>query len=347
MSGETANIAAVAKKVSKDIFSIFKWELIPLYDENFPCHKTESHKLGRKRTAPKHPTDVVFRYFDPYLNLYVYLNTDLKSYGKTSITPQRIKTALVSLARTIECAESSQEWQKKYVLDEEEFEVRGMLFVYNHDGTYENDFFDHCKQIKLDDLQLAEGQILHIIEPTRIWYLCSVVHDIQTLQSQASFPMDKALYSFVYTDLTIHKAHGIPAIRPATIETLCSPFMIIKHQEYEFTVTANAKVNSTKVCGGYVIYYSRQGDTHYEFLYLIDALSRLHILKDDQKVRIRVVNPEPSPQIISNYERGKKLYLQEFGEDSYTSSILEAIEFEVVNYVVPAYMPGHLAWERA
>lgn len=64
---ETANIAAVANKIANDIFKVFFWEMHHQQDSNFACvsdhHRTES---GEKKST--HPGDVVFHYFDPYLN---------------------------------------------------------------------------------------------------------------------------------------------------------------------------------------------------------------------------------------------------------------------------------------
>ena len=55
MAGETANVAEVANKVSKEILEWFKWEKIPLMDENFKCHKPEQHKTKLpKNTPPAH-----------------------------------------------------------------------------------------------------------------------------------------------------------------------------------------------------------------------------------------------------------------------------------------------------
>ena len=76
---ETANIAAMAEKVSADVFKWFKWEMLPPMDFDFNCHKPEKHKTS---DLPKktHPVDAVFKYFDPYLGKDILLNTDLKSY---------------------------------------------------------------------------------------------------------------------------------------------------------------------------------------------------------------------------------------------------------------------------
>ena len=115
MSGEVSNITEIATKVSDEIFKFFRWETLPIKDQNFQCNKTDIHKKSKGHET--HPVDVVFHYDDPYLNKTIYLNTDLKSYSKGSIEYKKgvIKT-LNSLAQTIDCAQGSSEWRKRYVL---------------------------------------------------------------------------------------------------------------------------------------------------------------------------------------------------------------------------------------
>ena len=110
---ETVNIALIASIIAKDIFKAFHWEIHPQNDSNFDCaldhHVTEKNK--KKRT---HPADVVFHYIDPYLKRRVHLHTDLKSYAKSTIQQKKIRSALQSLAMTIECAGISPQWQQKF-----------------------------------------------------------------------------------------------------------------------------------------------------------------------------------------------------------------------------------------
>ncbi len=132
----------IAKVVSSDLLSIFKWEQYGPYDQDFPCRKQDKHLDKEKKQKHTHPVDVVFGYKDPYSNKNVLFNTDLKSYGKGSISPTKIEEALTSLAKTIDCAENSSHWQAKYLIPAGDFEVRGLLFVYNHDNQYQKGFYD-------------------------------------------------------------------------------------------------------------------------------------------------------------------------------------------------------------
>ena len=138
---ETATVAEIAHKISKDIFSCFLWKFHPKIDDNFPCTNTNHLGDGGKAKST-HPGDVVFYYDDPYLGRKIFLHTDLKSYGAKSITSTKVRTALKSLCMTIDCARVSSEWRTKYSVDESEsYDVRGLLFIYNHDNLYANSFY--------------------------------------------------------------------------------------------------------------------------------------------------------------------------------------------------------------
>ncbi|MDV3440892.1 hypothetical protein R0G64_15800 [Pseudomonas otitidis] len=351
MGGEVANITDVAVKITKDIFKWFRWESVNTMDENFSCHKVDRHKPKSKsrkpNKAPKvnkdpeeikhtHPVDVVFKYFDPYQNRDILLNTDLKSYAKSSIKAASVVDALESLARTIDCARSSMEWQRKYAIFPGDYEVRGMLFIYNHDGEFHRDFIDLMKTIELQKLDIQRGQILHVLDAVRIRYLYSVVMDIKGLIAEREFPLED--YSFFYPDLILHKSHGDLDKSPATVELLCSPYMIIRHGPVA------KEGGEGSVNDGYVIYYNQDGSTEHEFRYLLDSLSRFQILRGKCSIKIRVAHHSPDSNMKNNFQAAKNIYLAAWGMDEYKKMELERIEFEAINITTPNYMPGHLAW---
>jgi len=162
---ETLNIGELAVDISNDVLSWFKWEVIDLYDENFSCKKTEQHfnkdndsassneetKLSSDDSEPAkakehtHPVDVVFKYTDPYSGRDILFNTDLKSYKSTSIRPGDVREMLQSIAKSIDCASISKEWKARYGYNSTNYEIRGMLFIYNHDGEYHRNFYDVFK----------------------------------------------------------------------------------------------------------------------------------------------------------------------------------------------------------
>lgn len=339
MGGETANIADVAKAVSKDIFKSFGWDDVGCYDENFICHKQEEHGGNKIDNGFKntHPTDCVFKYFDPYKNRCVYLHTDLKSYAKSSISKKRVEKAISSLAKSIDCARGSAEWIDRYVHSSDSIEVRGMLFIYNHDGGFDKDFYGYLSTDSVDKIPLKRDQIIHVIDPIRIRYLYSVVSDIKHLAFENEIPKK---YSFFYPDLFLHKPTGDDDCYPATVELLTAPYMILRYNEFKFDRDGCEITEQS----GYVIYYNKPGSTHYEFMYLLDSLSRYQLLGRKETIRIRVAHHSPDPNIVANYRRAVQGYLEDWGLDENKATYLKRIDFGLVQVTVPAYNPGALSW---
>ena len=83
---------------------------------------------------------MVFRYEDPWSGKDVYVTSDMKSYARGTITPQPVVGALRNLARSVDCANKSQGFKTLYVDGSRQHQVIGLLFVYNHDGGYDEDF---------------------------------------------------------------------------------------------------------------------------------------------------------------------------------------------------------------
>ena len=196
--------------------------------------------------------------------------------------------------------------------------------------------------INTDNLSIKKDQIIHVIDPQRIRYLKSVVADMHKLQADRELPRES--YSFFYPDLYLHKSHGDTDKYPATVEMLCAPFMILKHEEFKFFNESTGKTESTGHNGGYTIYYNQNGATEYEFIYLLDSLSRFQILSSKSTIKIRVAHHDPSTDIKSNYRKAINLYDKSWGFDEFKRRDLDRIEFDLITSTVPQYIPGVLAW---
>ncbi|WP_168403961.1 hypothetical protein [Erwinia amylovora] len=351
MSGETANIALMAETISEKLFGWFRWERVGTTNQNFPCHKSKSHKAK----SETHPCDVVFRYHDPYLNKYVYLNTDLKSYAKGSITATTMRSALISLAESIDCAEGSPEWQESYQHAYGASEVRGMLFVYNHDGDFDQNFYDVFntvpatdiskgkRGIDIDNIPITRGQKIHIIEPRTINYLQSITSDIHKLAYEGGFPNGDD-YQFYYPDLILHKVNGLPCSLPATIESLTGPYFIIKHGEaFNFSNEGERKITHEP---GYIIYYNGEGRTELEFIYIFDTLSKLQLLNDKCNIRLRLIHPNINHDVRAVYRKAIECYVMEWGFDDYKRSVITDIEFSIIDFVKPRFSQTELGWRE-
>lgn len=353
MGGETSQIAKMAEFVSKELLDWFRWERVPLPDQNFECVKAKIHAPRKEKHT--HPVDAVFWYFDPYLGRKVYFNTDLKSYAKGSIDAGQIFPALKSLAQTIDCARVSEEWQKRYVLGEDPFEIRGLLFVYNHDADYDKSFYELLSSpvkkrgkksesaVKLETLPIQSGQTVHILEPQLISYLTTLVADAQRLHTEGTFP--EKHYEFYYPELKLHKTHGASLTRPATVEMLCGPFQIIRHEKIQ-KYNESTKAVEDRYPEGFVIYYNRTGSSAEEFMYFFDILSSCQILDGNHKIRVRLAHNKLADDVRSNFNRAISMYSQEWGFDEHKRARLEQIEVQTIEIAKYSFSRVNIGWER-
>lgn len=355
MSGETGPIAKMAAYVSSELFEWFKWTIVKIPDLNFDCVKQHEH-APRKTAQHTHPVDSVFYYRDPYLNRNIYINTDLKSYAAGSIDASKIFPALKSLACAVDCARLSEEWQGRYIDNHEPWEVRGMLFVYNHDANYDKSFYEtlltpvkkradkDAKPVNLEGLPLADGQSIHIFEPRLISYLTTLSVDAKVLHQKGEFPESK--YEFFYPELKLVKTSGEKYSRPATIEMLAGPYLIIRHDVVQKYNEKTSRLED-RYPEGYVVYYNRDGSTAEEFAYLLDILSGYQILDGGHKIRIRMIHDAPGKDPRSQFERAIVIYAQEWNFDEYRLNRLREIEFEVVEFIRYSFSREVIAWERS
>lgn len=328
---ETINIGEIAAKISKDIFKHFLWETHQKRDDNFKCTNEKHVGEGGKPKAT-HPGDVVFFYDDPYLGKRIYLHTDLKSYAADSITATKLRDAFKSLCMAIECAKESSEWRKKYSVDASEpHEVRGMLFIHNHDNGYDKPFYEVINKVDLQALPVAPGSLLHFLGPHDIQRLYSIGNDIIRLKVEEELPKE---YTFYYPDLVMCRRQGDVWNQPAAIESLTGPYIIIKHGRTDSYGT------------GYVIYYNQPGESPEEFEYFLDSLSRYQMLESGEKIRIRVTNSDAIDDLKSIFQTAKKKYAKAWGFDPAREAILDQIEIDRITSVTSTYNPGDMGWRE-
>jgi hypothetical protein len=330
---ETVNISEIAAKLSKEIFRHFLWNAHQKHDDNFKCTNSEHKRDGRNpKQKGTHPGDVVFYYDDPYLGIPIYLHTDLKSYAKDTITPTKLRSAFKSLCMTIECAKESSEWRDKYsVLDSEAHQVRGLLFIHNHDNGYDKPFYDTIQKMDLKSLPVSPGTLIHFLGPHDIQRLYSIGNDIIRLKGDDELPKE---YTYYYPDLVMYRRHGDGLGQAATIESLTGPYIILKH---------GAASNCDQ---GFVIYYNRPGETADEFEYFLDTLSRYQMLEADQKIRIRVTKSDAIDDLRSIFDKAKRKYAKAWGFDQARESLLDKIEIDRITTVTNTYNAGEIGWRE-
>lgn len=344
---ETDNIARMAELVSENLLSFFKWEKKDLYNTNFDCKKPKEHS---NKDNHSHPVDVVFHYLDPYTGQRVILNTDLKSYAAGSINVSKVRTAIKSLAKTIDCARLSKEWGDRFKQFEEPVDIRALLFVYNHTGRFDNSFYSKFFTKKREEkkqiidpasIPLKKNMLLHIIEPLQIRYLNTIKNDLNALVAKRKFPMlDDEKHWFFYPDLYLHKTHFNKYERAASIEMLASPYLIIGHDE---VLKPEGEVASKK---GYIIYYKDRGETVDEFVYLLDTLSKNQLLDSSAPIKIRCAGYDLHPDITTNFKNAIARYSSSWGFDVHKKQRLDEIEsdFNTVTQVKELLSDINVGW---
>ena len=332
---ETANISQVANKIANDIFKVFFWEFHAQQDTNFDC-VVEHHVSDSGKRKLTHPGDVVFHYTDPYLNKQVYLHTDLKSYKASTLQVGKIRDSLKSLAMTIECASLSESWRSKFLPnDRQTYEVRGLLFVANHDGRAVGKFSSLLGSIAKTNISVARGQTLHVLGPAEITALYSIATDIKLSIADGRL---SPMYRFFYPDLTLWKRHTADDQRVgATIEMLLSPYFILRHP----SIVENG---STVLRPGSVVYYSRAGNTVEEFVYLLDSLSRYQLVNAREDIRIVVFKPERSQDLKNNFEKAKNRYCDMWKFDGDRAAEIQSISIDAISQICPNYSPDEIGW---
>ncbi|MBN7822500.1 hypothetical protein [Bowmanella yangjiangensis] len=328
---ETVNIGEVAEKLSVDIFKHFFWSMHPKWNEKFQC-SNPNHKDSDGAQKSVHPGDVLFSYEDPYLGITTYLHTDLKSYDKKSITKTKMRDALKSLSIAIECARDSDSWRKLYSIDSsEDYEVKGLLFIHNHDHRYQGAFYDVMEKVGLESIPIPPNVYLHYLGPQDIQRLYSIANDIIRLMHAKEISSD---YTFYYPDLVMRRRQGDVWSQPATVEALTSPYLIVQHKGTE------------SAAAGYIVYYNRPGSSSSEFEYFLDSLSRYQMLESGKSLQVRVTCAAPDKEIQSNFRLAKERYAKAWGFEPVRQIILDEIKFTHITAVTNAYNPGWMGWRE-
>lgn len=320
---ETKMISEMASKISGDLFEYLKWQRKIVEDHSWECVTPEEH--GKKKD---HPSDCVFYYRDPYDNEMKYINTDLKSFKKNSINKKQIHSALESLSYATNCAGYNPNWHNLYK-PEDSHSVYGMLFVYNHCNSYNGDFDELIRTASDEHVNhLDSGNKIFVCSPEKIVELYSMVNDIQVMIGKGSLP-DVEHYCFFHPSEVLNKNHFDSVYgEPATIETLASPWIIVKHAK------------AAKCDAGFVIYYMKEGSEVDEFVYLLDALSYYQVLNEKGSVRIKLIK--------KNEFSALNLYSaidQYFGDLGYSSERIEEIKEKLVCGTIAKSQPQFSAVE--
>lgn len=300
--GENANISRMAEILSKEVFAEFLWQQIGPMNKSWQCEQKEAHD------TKEHPSDVVFFYDEPYSHSRTYINCDLKSYSKSSITSDAITKAAVSLSKQIACAEQSAEWQSLYVHDDMDYNVIGLLFVYNHDGQYEGDFRKRLDSIDIKDLHHPAGSKIIILGPEDIHWLDNIRYEITYMRgSQNSDRLpDREFYRYFYPQLPGRRNLQLDKAKAATLDILTSQYVILHYKDPRHSDRE-----------GVIVFYRRADATAQDFMYLIDYL-RLHgLIKENITVKIKTLH---SGNLPVEFQKGMQQYIEGLNDGYQDSS---------------------------
>ncbi|WP_111891628.1 hypothetical protein [Acinetobacter sp. MB5] len=319
---ETASTAKIAENKSKEMLSFFKWKTYPelLENRDYLCQDIERHFL--ETDYDKHPLDMVFSYIHPYTGKTIFFYSDLKSYTAASISPSRLRETLNSLGKSIACARDNEQWRIDFSDPEYLGEVRGLLFLLNHDGDYSSDVLSKLNVvakfekeihrntssvISVENLHIDAGQFVHMMDPTVIVYMQTIREDIKRLRGSSKFPMGSKNYYFFYPNLEIHRTQGEEVNFPATIETLCGPYLIIGNYLTEQQDPEDSD-KTIKFPPSFIVYYRLSGETQDEFLFLIDQLARFQMFNNKKLINVRQIHLNPHQNAEVNFNNALQEY---------------------------------------
>lgn len=329
---ETVNVSVMAEKISSEIFSKFGWVISGPTNVNTPCVKVDDHQ---KKSSPTHPTDVTFTYEDPYEKERVYLLTDLKSYATGSITEDSIKKALNDLAKSVDCANVSDQWRDTFTNPAESYQIHGLLFIYNHDAGFDRDFENILKACRSNNLKIPYDRRLYVIGPSRIEYLLSIVNDIEREQGKQNLPhWDKIpiLYPDRITKLTTKREANA-----ATIELLLGPILLIP---YSFDV----EKDKTKVRKeGVHFYYEGPGARFEEFTFIFDFCFKHQLVGSGMKISLRL--PNANEKAAKHFDTAKEVFASAYYKGQAIPR-LEQFEIIPVTRAIEKFQPGQIGMER-
>jgi len=240
-----------------------------------------------------------------------------------------VVSALRNLARSVECANKSEEFQTLYVDMARQHNVIGMLFVYNHDGGYDEDFNKALESINPSQADVAENDRVGVFGPKQVIYLNTIAKDLLLAQTKKGEIGTDAQVQFHYPNLqTIRFAKTTSTI--ANLETLLCPWVVIHYTQPSLGLSPV----------GYFVYYDGRGSSVEEFQYLLDYLFKYQIATDNVKISIRMVWACADAPAI--FDRAKNNYADDYWPIANVSpeqvrQRMAKISLQVVTSLVPRF----------
>lgn len=319
---ENSERARLAEIISKQIFGTFGWKLSGPKNQDFDCIQQKLHQKVRGRG--EHPTDCVFTYTDPRTGQRVYLNTDLKSFGKTTISGLSLGPILKSLGRGTECARLSEQWKSMFGIDTSQSNrIEGLLFIYNHDGEVRDEFIPKLDSLVPSAMGLATLPLLYVIGPERSLYLYTVADDIRRQHGVTTSDQRSFWFYFPHLKRT-RTLYNYSECVP--IDHLLSPLIVARGKE-----TSDDMLD-------FHAYYDGAGSSPEEFEYVIDSLFRYQIATN--KTNINIVLSLPDSKAAVHFHTARDRYAR---DKWHTISPNQELSQQMVSKITFRSMPSQIA----
>ncbi|MDQ0020735.1 hypothetical protein [[Curtobacterium] plantarum] len=295
MGGETKNIDEIAGIISSRIFDELGWKVQETTDISWDCclrSHLSSKQLLSETPKKTHPTDVVFKYKDPYSDETQYIQTDLKSYCASTLDgTQSILRTIRSLSQQVACAPRSPEWRRLFVDNgNEKYQVNGLLFIYNHDNKYDSDLLVKLSGAATAVYDFPEKSMISVFDPTMIRFLLDVTENIETRRyitdkvSQEKNILwqkipERNACSYFYPDKH-NKIATKGEILPATMEMITSG-MIFYSYEHDYIRNDDGDRLKNKVLN---IFWKENVDSSSHFVFLLEYIFNYQLLNQFDKI---------------------------------------------------------------
>lgn len=302
----------MAERLSQELFNEFLWQRTGTANVNWSC-ETPEHGLKT------HPSDVVFYYDEPYSSIRTFINCDLKSYGVGSINGGSVRKAIDDLAKSLRCAEKSQEWQAKYIHKGVISEIVGLLFIFNHDGVYDKNFASLLASVRHEKLDIPKGSKIFVLGPADVFWLNNVSYEITHLRGKSELPPQDEC-RFYYPHLVQKKNIQLDHAKAATLEMLTGPWITLTYND--------AKSPGKKK---FLIFYRRRGDKEEEFMYLIDYFMNYQMLDETSEIHVKALDADINSNAI--FDRAISAYVEECEGSPDIKQRLSSIKYSRMNKV--------------
>jgi hypothetical protein len=92
------------------------------------------------------------------------------------------------------------------------------------------------------------------------------------------------------------------------------------------------------------VYYSRDGSTVEEFIYLIDSLSRYQLVNSKTAIRVRMCGSKRASEYKNNFEKAKAKYCATWGFQEDREAEITAITVDAIQPAQHNYFPDEIGW---